>query len=57
MSSSFPAHKGSSCNFGHLYTITDTFILPYTNTSLEQSFTRTLLDLSLPFISTEPHRY
>jgi sterol O-acyltransferase len=35
-----------------LYTITETFILPYTHPSPEQSFTRTLLDLSLPFMLT-----
>jgi sterol O-acyltransferase len=33
-----------------LYTITKTFILPYSNQSPEQSFTMTLIDLSLPFM-------
>jgi hypothetical protein len=33
-----------------LYTTTETFILPYTNPSPEQSFARTLLDLALPFM-------
>lgn len=36
--------------FALLYTTTETFILPYTNPSPEQSFARTLLDLSLPFM-------
>jgi hypothetical protein len=79
MSSSFPAHRGSSwslrwmltidfvarriralyvfektiATFGSFvlpYTITETFILPYTHPSPEKSFMRTLLDLSLPFM-------
>ena len=36
--------------FALLYTVTETFILPYTNPSPEQSFARTLLDLALPFM-------
>lgn len=36
--------------FALLYTTTETFILPYTNPSPEQSFARTLLDLALPFM-------
>ncbi|KAI0305859.1 MBOAT, membrane-bound O-acyltransferase family-domain-containing protein [Multifurca ochricompacta] len=36
--------------FALLYTVTETFILPYTNPNPEQSFARTLLDLALPFM-------
>ncbi|KAH9995541.1 MBOAT, membrane-bound O-acyltransferase family-domain-containing protein [Russula vinacea] len=36
--------------FALLYTVTETFILPYTNPSPGQSFARTLLDLALPFM-------
>ncbi|KAI0272515.1 MBOAT, membrane-bound O-acyltransferase family-domain-containing protein [Gloeopeniophorella convolvens] len=36
--------------FALLYTTTETFILPYTNPSPDQSFARTLLDLTLPFM-------
>jgi len=36
--------------FALLYTVTETFILPYTNPTPEQSFARTLLDLALPFM-------
>jgi sterol O-acyltransferase len=36
--------------FALLYTVTETFILPYTNPSPDQSFARTLLDLALPFM-------
>ena len=36
--------------FALLYTTTETFILPYTNPSPDQSFARTLLDLALPFM-------
>jgi len=36
--------------FALLYTITETFVLPSTNPSPDQSFARTLLDLALPFM-------
>lgn len=36
--------------FALLYTVTETFILPYTNPGPDQSFARTLLDLALPFM-------
>jgi sterol O-acyltransferase len=36
--------------FALLYTTTETFILPYTNPSPEQSFARTLLDMAVPFM-------
>ncbi len=36
--------------FALLYTVTETFILPHVPTLKEQSFFRSLLDLSIPFM-------
>lgn len=46
----FEKTVGTFGTFALLYTVTETFILPYTNPGPDQSFARTLLDLALPFM-------